>query len=156
MSDEMTPYVIPEDASAVSEETRGFLNVTLRRSQLAEQIQAPRDRCRFCGGGRAHSCEMPDGRSCRWMDKRHTICTAPQCRAQYQALTKAALAALVAPRCACGKPKSRNMAFCTACWNLLPWVMGSPLYEHIEHGFASYYGEACEFLKKLSEVKHDR
>lgn len=89
------------------------------------------------------------------MDKRHTVCSALECQAKYHALVKPALEALVSARCACpaGRIKSRKMPFCTTCWSHLPWSLQSPLYEQVNRGFAAYYVDAIEFLKKLRRSK---
>ncbi len=129
-------------------EMHELLSDVQRRNALAETIQAPRWKCRFCGGGRGHACELPDGHACRWIDTRHTICNNPECLAKYHALVKPALEALIAPRCpGCDRLKSRKMAFCSRCWHALPWALGSVLYEHMDRGFAAYFAEALEFLK---------
>jgi hypothetical protein len=137
---------------------RDMLDTVVEKMIIATQVQAPRCVCRFCDGRRGHSCLMPDGHGCHWIDARKTICSNPECVAKYNALRIDALRALVSNKCVCGERKTRKMAFCKACFDLLPWIMSSELYAPMDRGFACYYNEAVAAWKQLSakEGRHVR
>ena len=121
--------------------------------EVCKTVQAPSGVCRFCGCTYGNACKLGDGTTCAWRDNRHTICSNPVCQLHYRALTRPALEALVSGTCICGRVKSHKMAFCSACWHLLPWTIASLLYEPMARGFACYYNEAAEALKRIEAAK---
>ncbi len=116
----------------------------------AEQFQAPRGICRYCGCTRGAYCTLavPGGeKPCHWTDPRMTICSSPSCLEAYRALQADTLRTMIDRKCLCGGVKSRRQMLCVVCWSLLPWALSAELYEPISRGLSCYYAEAAAYLK---------
>lgn len=51
-------------------------------------------------------------------------------------------------RCACGRHKQSQKSFCTLCYNLLPAPLRAKLFATFKEGYAQFYQEAVQFLRK--------